>query len=239
METKLTKLENSIVMPLVSPEQAVAAFDAYQKLAAKIMTQEDVQKIGDKEFKKKSFWRKCQRFFNLSLELSKEWKEEKADKSYTYFVMYRAVAPNGAYMDGDGACTNNEKGRLRTEHDTRSTAHTRAKNRAISDLVAFGEVSAEEVDGHEENNNQPSSTPSVPMMTEFQAKRIYTLREKSGLKPQDFDETVKKICSYWPDTTKITLAEANKIADSLEKMLDDIEDRGDHGEVINPDDVDL
>src|SRR3990167_1732862 len=111
MVTEMTKVENSIVMPLVSPDQALAAFKSYQDLAEKITTKDDIQKIGDKDFKKKSFWRKCQRFFNLSLELSKEWKEEK-NGSYTYFVIYRATAPNGAFMDGDGACTSNEKGRV-------------------------------------------------------------------------------------------------------------------------------
>lgn len=212
MENKLAKATNGIVMPLVTPEQAVTAFKAYQDLAEKIMTKDDVQQIGDKEFKKKSFWRKCQRFFNLSLELVKEWKEEKADKSYTYFVIYRATAPNGAFMDGDGACTNNEKGRLRTEHDTRSTAHTRAKNRAISDLVAFGEVSAEEVD---DNNNH---TPvSVPMMTEFQEARIYSIASNLEMSMEEADKHIKaEINKDWGDTSKISLKEANRIAAVLE-----------------------
>lgn len=41
-----------------------------------------------------------------------------------------------------------------TEHNIRSHAHTRAFNRAVSNLVGFGEVSAEEVDrehGHQES----------------------------------------------------------------------------------------
>lgn len=213
METKeLTKVQQGIVMPLVSPEQAVQAFDAYQKLAERIMTPDDVQKIGDKEFKKKSFWRKCQRFFNLSLELVKEWKEVNADKSYTYFVIYRATAPNGSFMDGDGACTNNEKGRVRTEHDTRSTAHTRAKNRAISDLVAFGEVSAEEVADHEEVKPVKEAT-----ITPFQMTRILKAGEKAGMtNPQTHKYIKENLNGDWPDALKITVSQANKIADELE-----------------------
>lgn len=133
-------------MPAVTADEAVKAFNAYQELAQKIMRPEDVQMIQGKEFKKKSFWRKCQRFFNLSLERIEEIRAE--DKNgFTYKFVFRAIAPNGAYMDGTGTCSSNEKGLLKTEHNTRAIAETRAKNRAIADLVAFGEVSAEEING--------------------------------------------------------------------------------------------
>jgi hypothetical protein len=65
----------------------------------------------------------------------------------------RAIAHNGQYMDGFGACSTNESrfasagGRQKLENDLRTTAATRATNRAISDLVGFGQVSAEEADG--------------------------------------------------------------------------------------------
>lgn len=145
--------QEAIVMPAVTPEKAVEAFEAYQSLAKKIMTPDDVQDIQGKTFKKKSFWRKCQRFFNLSVEI-KEEKREAYDGYFVYKFIARATAPNGAYMDGTGTCSSNEKGLLKTEHNTRAIAETRAKNRAISDLVAFGEVSAEEVDG-EPNGHKP------------------------------------------------------------------------------------
>ncbi len=132
-------------MPAVTAEEAVNAFNAYQDLAKKIMTPDDIQLIQGKEFKKKSFWRKCQRFFNLSLQLREEKRTENKDGSFVYKFVFRAIAPNKAYMDGTGTCSSNEKGLLKTEHNTRAIAETRAKNRAISDLVAFGEVSAEEI----------------------------------------------------------------------------------------------
>jgi hypothetical protein len=160
--------ELGIVMPAVSPEQAVAAFQAYQDLAKRIITKDDIQEIQGKEFKKKSFWRKCQRFFNLSIMIVKE-KREEYNGYFVYKFLVRAKAPNGAYMDGTGTCSSNEKGLLKTEHNTRAIAETRAKNRAISDLVAFGEVSAEEVttNGHEEKDpteewNKPSRPLSEP-----------------------------------------------------------------------------
>ncbi len=49
-------------------------------------------------------------------------------------------------QQGYGECSNNEKMTLKA-HNVIATAWTRSLNRAISDLVGFGEVSAEEVSG--------------------------------------------------------------------------------------------
>ena len=52
-----------------------------------------------------------------------------------------------------------------TEHNVRGHAHTRAFNRAVSNLVGFGEVSAEEVvrDGTEERHDEAAApAPSAP-----------------------------------------------------------------------------
>jgi len=130
-------MKQPIVMPAVTADQALKAFEAYQDLAKKIITPDDVQHIAGKEFKKKSFWRKCQRFFNLTVQIVDE-KREEYNGSFIYKFTVRATAPNGAFMDGTGACSSDEKGLLKTEHNTRAIAETRAKNRAISDLVAFG-----------------------------------------------------------------------------------------------------
>ena len=150
MNTAIQKQNTAIVMPAVSSEEAVNAFNAYQELANKIIRPEDTQVIQGKEFKKKSFWRKCQRFFNLSLALREEKRTEDKNGVFTYKFIFRAIAPNKAYMDGTGTCSSNEKGLVKTEHNTRAIAETRAKNRAIADLVAFGEVSAEEIATNDE-----------------------------------------------------------------------------------------
>lgn len=72
-------------------------------------------------------------------------QELKIDTVFSYIV--RATATNGVYQDGDGHCSIYEKGHSNTYHNAKSTAFTRAKNRAISDLVGGGEVSAEEANG--------------------------------------------------------------------------------------------
>jgi hypothetical protein len=149
---------NEIVKSVVNPIEAVEAFNAYQQLAEKIQTPDDIQKIQGKDFRKKSFWRKIQRFFNLRIEIIKEERTQ-TDNYFTWYFTVRAIAPNTIYCDGTGACSSNEKGIQKTEHNTRAIAETRAKNRAISDLCAFGEVSAEEIE--DENNYQERTYKTV------------------------------------------------------------------------------
>lgn len=66
-------------------------------------------------------------------------------------VVVQQVREDGKVFveQGFGECSNNEKMNLKA-HNIISTAYTRALNRGISDLVGFGEVSAEEVDSPED-----------------------------------------------------------------------------------------
>ncbi len=105
-----------------------------------------IQTIGGKDFRKKSYWRAIATAFNLSLEIRDEKLDEAESGAWGYLVTYRATAPNGRFADGDGSCFASEKSEAQaTVHNVRAHAHTRAMNRAISNLVGFGEVSAEEV----------------------------------------------------------------------------------------------
>jgi hypothetical protein len=62
-------------------------------------------------------------------------------------VTARAVAPWGQRYEEVGACSTGEAvgRRVITVADAIATASTRASNRAISNLIAMGEVSAEEI----------------------------------------------------------------------------------------------
>ncbi len=116
------------------------------ELMKQILTDDDVQNIQGRDFKKKSFWRKLSGVFGVSVEIIKEWREDcQEDGSFTYYFVVRAIAPNGQFVEGTGACSSDERGLEKTIHNTRAIAETRAKNRAISDMLAFGEVSAEEI----------------------------------------------------------------------------------------------
>src|SRR5690348_3943230 len=143
----------AIVEPLVTPEAASAAIDRYEKLKTAIVRDGDM--VRDKKgrtFLKKAFWRRVARCFGLSVELVSEQRVVEEDGTIRYSVTYRAIAPNGQSMEGDGLCDSNEFGP--TEHNVRAKAHTRAKNRAISDLVGGGEVSAEELPTGETDDDE-------------------------------------------------------------------------------------
>jgi len=118
--------------------------------------------IQGRSFRKKSYWRAICTAFNLTVELHDE-SIQVLDGVIVALAMYRATAPNGRVAYGDGACTAKEKRSGQDSlHNIRSHAHTRAFNRAVSNLVGFGEVSAEEVD----RDGNVSDETNWPELTE-------------------------------------------------------------------------
>ena len=151
---------------MVDVESAKAFMDNYQEVCKALLDKSDYQnvKINGKStaFKKKSAWRKIATAFNISDEIIE--KEIIRDDNYqiisaTFSV--KVTAPNGRSGIGTASCSifdkiknsdleqpSNFELRKRfnnAENDVIGTAHTRAKSRAISDLVGMGEVSAEEM----------------------------------------------------------------------------------------------
>lgn len=175
MENKDEKslVNQSIVLPAVTPEEAVEAWNKYLALKKQIATKDDIQYIQGKKFYKKSYWRKLATFFNLSVEVTHE--ESQGHNTETEMVFHftcKATAPNGRYAFGTGSCNLREKGRLNTIHNTRSTAETRAFNRAVSNLVGGGEVSAEEVDSEStvQEGRKPPTKSVLAASSPSQAK---------------------------------------------------------------------
>lgn len=128
----------------VKRQQQLAA--AYDAACAALVGPNDVQVEGGRSFKKKSAWRKLGRHFGISTEvlgIEREWLKD----DFLATVRVRAIAPWGQHTDAVGACgTDEETGRRTiTVADAIATAETRATNRAISNLIAMGEVSAEEM----------------------------------------------------------------------------------------------
>ena len=165
------------LLPVLNPEDAKRAYHAYLELCQAILvpydkrivdkrgvvTQEsDYARITQKkkdekgnwiteyvDAPKKSAFRKLSKFYGLSDEIVEKSKEIHENGTFTYHYTVKAIGPNGVFTTGEGSCSSSEKGG-KSEHDTRSTAHTRAKSRAISDLIGFGQVSAEEYGNYEE-----------------------------------------------------------------------------------------
>jgi len=147
--------------------EAVTAYKEVQQALDRAMP-DCIIKLDGKPFRKKAYWRAIAVAFNLNVEVVDERREiygelEDGSPNYTYVVTYRAATPGGRCETGDGACSASEKqrGRMKaSEHNVRSHAHTRAFNRAISNLVGFGEVSAEEVEREDTNGARVVPVPA-------------------------------------------------------------------------------
>lgn len=191
------EVEERTISPIVSPENAKAAMQAYQELCSAVLISWDRRKTENgvivqesdyqripvrrregnkwiteyKDFPKKSAWRKLGKFYKISDEIIGEPKRvDREDGSFVYHYTVKAIAPDGQYTFGVGSCDSKEiPDERRREHDTESKAHTRAKNRAISDLIGFGQVSAEEMTGE-------------PKHVESQQKEVKPIEKKPRAK---------------------------------------------------------
>lgn len=148
-------------------DAVIEGMEAYQALLPRLLADSDYQGTGSDKFVKKSGWRKIARAFNLSVEIvsisilrDERGKPERAE------CIARALAPNGQIQDADGYCsieefTGKRGSDPKIENTLRATATTRAKNRAIADLVGMGEVSAEEMENVGGGNSGPPYGPAV------------------------------------------------------------------------------
>jgi len=97
--------------------------------------------------KNKSAWRKLARFFNLSVRI-RDVKVQQMESKMVACVIAIATSPSGRTSEGIG-CASEDEREFAKDHDLIALASTRAKNRAIADLIGFGEVSAEELEAEE------------------------------------------------------------------------------------------
>jgi len=173
------------VMPLVSPEEARKQWNKFEALKAQLLDKTDYQKIAGKHFIKRSGFRKIAVYFGLSDHIQEQERVDRPDNSFYWRIVVRAEAPNGRTSIGVGICDSREKKYAHVEHDVYATAHTRAKSRAISDMVAGGVVSAEEMESpnHTTHNPYPQGTPenAKPIKTETKTKTKTQSESKTDL----------------------------------------------------------
>ena len=148
------------VLPLVTPEKAAEQWALFEALKAKLLNEEDYQAIAGKRYIKRSGFRKIAVYFGISDHIIKEERTDRDDGSFCWHIEVEATAPNGRSCVGVGACDSRERSFAHLEHDVYATAQTRAKSRAISDLVAGGAVSAEEVSAAD--GGAPDESPPQP-----------------------------------------------------------------------------
>jgi len=151
------------VMPLATPEEVEKAWATFEAMKARLLVDDDYQAIAGKRYIKRSGFRKIAVFFGLSDKILEQERVDRDDDSFTWRIVVEATAPNGRTSIGVGVCDSRERKFAHLEHDVYATAHTRAKSRAISDMVAGGAVSAEEMEAQEDKPApaQPSRELSV------------------------------------------------------------------------------
>ena len=149
MSIELSKIakEEGIMLP----EVAAARMRLFEALKLSLLNDSDIQTFVDKgkqrSFIKRSGYRKLALAFNISDEIIKEEREQDPASGLTVWRIHvRASEKNGRSAVGIGACSSRERAFAHPDHDIYATAHTRSKNRAISDLIGSGEISAEEIE---------------------------------------------------------------------------------------------
>ena len=172
----------------VSVDEALAQWQDYQRLTRELLDDTDYQAIGQKRFKKKSAWREYARAFNITDRVTFE-DIKRDDVGFPLWARIRveARANNGRTAEADHECHVSERccerpcrksswqsheccpddcnGKRHWSHpgDLPATALTRAKNRAISDLIGAGEVSAEEMTEQHVERSAPRGGQERPV----------------------------------------------------------------------------
>ncbi|MEM3448571.1 MAG: hypothetical protein QXP38_06810 [Nitrososphaerota archaeon] len=209
------KNQSLVVRPDV--EGTIEALKAFQVLKQSVLDENDVISISGKAYIKRSGWRKIALAFNISTEVV-SIEREKIGETYIVRVKARALAPNGRLSEEVGVCDSSEfTGGLKpTYHNIESKATTRAINRAISNLVGGGEVSAEEITTEEIENIKPQSHPEpkkeVEMITDKQRSVILQYGLNDDEKEDYIAFFLEKIRKEIPDLTR---KEASELIEHL------------------------
>jgi len=152
--------------PATSLEEAIQVFELFEQAKTKLLKDSDILWIGPdgkptkkgsgQPYIKRSGWRKLARFFGINCSILGKEKIISKDSEGEYYIWkyrVRAQHPSGVFFDAEGICTSRDpffskkhgQRIVPDEADIMLKAQTVAFNRAISDLLGGGEVSAEEV----------------------------------------------------------------------------------------------
>lgn len=162
-ESQITQVAGALGLRLDDLEKAISQIEdprwlelqkrfarAYDNACLALLSDNDVQSEGSgrsaRKFKKKSAWGKLAKHFGVTTRVVGEPRYQEVGDDYVVWV---TVESNhwGQTRQAVGACgTDEESGRRSiTLADAIATAETRATNRAISNVIAMGEVSYEEI----------------------------------------------------------------------------------------------
>lgn len=240
---------------IVDVDGAAAFMDNYQELVKALLDDEEDYQGGKK---KKSAWRKLATAFNISdCVVEKEIIREDNYQIISAFFMVKCTLPNGRSCIGVGDASIFDKIRYSStkkheadketpsnfelrgrftnaEHDVIATAHTRAKSRAIADLIGAGEVSAEElgeipkkVSRTSRNNSNSSSNESSDNTDSKPTNGKRTRRSKRKPKKVEEDEVIEAKAEVVSEPSKSpnlkSVAEKNP---AIKQAISRIQDAG-------------
>lgn len=219
----------------VDVERALDDWEAYQELTEKLLVPSDYQKIKNKKtgeitkFKKKSAWRKYRNAFKISTEIiDREIIKNKQGIVQEATFVVRATSPRGDYTDAYGNCSRFEKTVFqKPNHDIPATAQTRATNRAISDLIGAGEVSAEEATFNE-NPVQRVKKQEKPAKSNIEKDAEkngvedaeYEVKEEKGGKPTGKTKKAKKEPTLNAESVEKIFKKCPKLQEAFKDVVD-------------------
>ena len=171
-ENKLATIENvpiEVLRPVGTNEQIIRAWQDFQALKRILLVDEDFYETRTSEGKsklsvRKSGWRKMAVAFGLTDEIIEQGREFDGNEQghWTWRIKVRVYARGGRSTEGVGACSTKERKFAHLEHDTYAMAHTRAKSRAIADMLGAADQVAEEAPEDEPEHAQPPARRPGP-----------------------------------------------------------------------------
>jgi hypothetical protein len=170
MTTALERRESPVeIVAPIDDDILVENWRRMQRFKQRVLTKDDYVVIAGRLYLKKSAWRKWEFACGVSDEIVSFDRVPTQGKdqggNFSYRVVVRAFhEKSGRSSVGVAAASRREKKDwAHEEHDIFALAHTRAKNRAIADLVGGGEVSAEEMTSEIQRTPAPAESP-VPQV---------------------------------------------------------------------------
>ena len=223
---------------VVSPdvEGTVNALKKFLELKEEVLQENDTVMISGKKYIKRSGWRKIALAFNVSTEIISVERDYGSDLKICH-VKARAIAPNGRVSEEIASCDStefiyedkdNKKQVKFTIHNMETKAATRAINRAISNLVGGGEVSAEEIEQGENNaNNGGNQTVNGSSTKKNQAGIDWDAdkKEPASMKQKNFIKSMMENMNLEVDydaLDRMTKFEAHDRIEQLKKQMDGV-----------------
>ena len=219
---------------VVSPdvEGTVSALKKFLELKEEVLQENDTVMISGKKYIKRSGWRKIALAFNVSTEIVSVERDYGSDLKICH-IKARAIAPNGRISEEIASCDStefvyedkdNKKQVKFTIHNMETKAATRAINRAISNLVGGGEVSAEEIE-QGENENKPVNGSSNGTNGSGNVDFNPEKKEPASIKQKNFIKSMMENMNLEVDydaLDRMTKFEAHDRIEQLKKQMDGV-----------------